>query len=221
MEGRIMPIPSNQMITIEVHVHGNCAAGGSNNRLSDFSYFYSRTNPALALPTKTQIDTAFQTAIVVPTAAALNARWLQTRNSIRYLDDVQDAFVDFSHAAVGAIAGDSLTTVEAAFLLLRTGLRGKSYLGKKHLFPMSESDTTSGTDDLFNAGCLARLATIATAMLAGFTDASGNVWQPVVFARKLSQVKVNPTSVIKNLVTSIPVNKRVGRMRHREVKSVY
>jgi hypothetical protein len=216
-----MPIPANQMLNIEVHVHGNCAAGGSSNRLSDNSFFFQRTNPALALPTKTQIDAAFQAAIVVPMGAALNARWLQTRNSIRYLDDALDAFVDFSHAVAGAIAGDSMTTIDAAFLLARTGLRGKSYSAKKHLFPMSESDTTSGTDDLFNAACLTRLAAIGTAWLGGFTDASGNIWKPIVFSRKLSQVKVNPTTVVANTIISVAVNKRIGEMKHRRVPSVY
>jgi hypothetical protein len=216
-----MPIPSNQMLNIEVHVHGICAAGGSGSRFSDFSYFFQRTNPALALPTKTQIDTAFQTAVVVPLGAALNVRWLQTRNSIRYLDDALDAFVDFSHAVAGAIAGDSMATTLSAFQLGKTGLRGKSYEAKKHLFPMSESDTTIGTDDIFNAACLARLATLATAWLAGFTDASGNIWKPICFSRVLSQVRSNPTTVIANVLTSILTNKRVGRMSHREVASVY
>jgi len=216
-----MPVPANQMLNIEIHVHGDCAAGGSNDRKSDAVFHFQRTNPALALPTKAQIDTAFQAAIVVVMGAALNARWLQSRNSIRYLDDPTDAFVDFSHAVVGSIAGDSMTTVEAAYLLLRTGLRGGSYRSSKHLFPMSESDTTSGTDDLFNAGCLTRLTAIGAAILAGFTDASGNIWKSTVVSRKKSNFAVSPAVVVANLVTAVAVNKRVGRMRHREVASAY
>ncbi|HET9309353.1 MAG TPA: hypothetical protein VFO46_25285, partial [Candidatus Sulfotelmatobacter sp.] len=169
-----MPIPANQMLNIEIQVHGVVGAGGSGSRFSDFVFHYARQNPALALPTKAQIDTAFQAAVVVPMGAALNARFLQSRNSIRYLDDALDAFADFSHAVVGAIAGDSMSTIIAAFHLGRTGLRGKNYLGKKHWFPLSESDTTSGSDDILNAGAITRFNTLGTAWLNGFTDASGN-----------------------------------------------
>lgn len=216
-----MPVPANQMLNIEVHVHGDCAAGGSNDRKTDTVFYFQRTNPALALPTKAQIDTAFQAAIVVPLGAALNARWLQSRNSIRYINDPTDAFVDFSHAVVGSIGGDSMSTIAAAFLVQRTGMRGGSFRSTKHLFPMSESDTTSGTDDLWNAGCLTRLTAINTALLTGFTDASGNVWRCTVVSRKLSDFKVSPSVVAAYLMTQGLVNKRVGRMLKREVQSIY
>ena len=105
-----MSIPATQMLDIEIQVHGDCGAGGSNDRKNQVVFHFQRQNPALALPTKAQIDTAFQAAIVIPMAAALNARWLQSRNSVRYLNDPLDAFVDFSHAVVGSIAGDSMPT---------------------------------------------------------------------------------------------------------------
>jgi hypothetical protein len=216
-----MPIAATSMLNLEVHVHGICAAGGSTSRLSDFSFFYQRTNPSLPLPTKTQIDTAFQTAVVVPLGAALNARWLQTRNSIRYLDDALDAFVDFSHAVAGQVTGDSMATTLSAFILAKTGLRGKSYSGKKHLFPLSESDTTAATDDILNATALGHFTAFATAWLNGFTDASGNQWKSTVYSRHLSQAKVNPTNIIASLITSVLVNKRIGEMKHRKVASLY
>jgi hypothetical protein len=209
------------MLNIEVHVHGICAAGGSSAKFSDYSYFYQRQNPALPLPTKTQIDAAFQAQVVVPLGTCVNARWTQTRNSIRYIDDALDAFVDFSHAVVGSVTGDSMATTLAAFQIFRTGLRGKSYQGKKHFFPLSESDTVAGSDDLLDATALGRFTALATAELAGFTDASGNIWKPIVFSRKLSQVKTNPTTVVANLVTAIATNKRIGEMKHRKVASVY
>lgn len=216
-----MPIPSNQMVNIEVHVHSIVASGGSGTRFGDFVFHYARQNPSLALPTKTQIDAAFQTAVVVPLGAALNVRFLQSRNSIRYLDDVTDGFVDFSHAVAGAVTGDSMSTILAAFALGRTGLRGKTYLAKKHYFPLSESDTTSGTDDILNAAAITRFTTLNTAWLNGFTDASGNQWLPTCFSRKLSQFKTNPTTIVAPTITSIALNKRVGSMKHRKVLSDY
>jgi hypothetical protein len=209
------------MVDIEVHIHGTCAAGGSNNRLTDAVFHFNRTTYNSPLGTKAQFDAAFQTNIVTPIAAALNHRWTQTRNSVRYLNDVNDAFVDFSHALPGLITGDSMTTVQAAFLLFRTGIRGKSYLGKKHMFPISEADTTAGADDLLNTAALTLWGNVITAVLAGFSDASGNTWKSTVYSRKLSSWRANPTTIINTPITAGLINKRVGRMRHREVLSQY
>ena len=86
---------------------------------------------------------------------------------------------------------------------------------------MSESDTTGGTDDIWNAGALGRLGTIAAAILAGFTDANGNIWKPIVVSQKKSQLRNNPTTVTFADINQVLVNKRVGSMRHRRVTSVY
>lgn len=216
-----MPAFTGVVTVCEIKTVINIAAGGSNAKAFNLFTHWRRTATVLATP-KTPIDTAYQAAIVVPTMAALNVRATQANNQIRFMDNADDPYQPFSHAVVGAIAGDSEATDVAAFLLLRTALRGRSYRGSKHLGPMSESDTTTGTDDLFNAGCLARLATIAAAILAGFTDSTGNVWVPSVLSRKPpAQYSINPTTVVANDVISVSVNKRLGSMIHRKVKSVY
>jgi hypothetical protein len=215
-----MPIPSNQVTHVEVIVNSLSAAGGSNSRFWASVFHFRRTNTALAI-SKTQVDTAFQAAIATPMFAALNITLTQQNNSLRWLNDALDAPQFVTHALVGAITGDRMMTADSAFILLRTGVRGKSYRGSKHLGPMSESDTTTGTDDVFNAAALTRLAAVASAILAGFTDAGGNVWVPSVVSRKLSQLTKNPTTMIANDVVATAVNKRVGTMRHRKVKSVY
>lgn len=215
-----MPLPSTAISYGEVLLLGTTAAGGSNNRLTNFSFHYKRdsTIPGLSKP---DLDTIFQANVATPIAAALNVRWLQSGNTVRWLDDANDAPVLFAHALAGAIAGDSMSTILSSFILLRTGLRGKSFRGSKHLYPLSETDTTLATDDILNAAALARFATINAALLAPLVDASGNTWRLQVLSRTLSQLKINPTTVIANQVSAVLVNKRVGRMRHREVKSVY
>lgn len=215
-----MPIPLSSVTQIEVAAFGIVAAGGSNTRASVATFQYRRTATVLTI-SKTAVETAFQAAIMIPLTNALNARYAQTFNTVRFLNDATDFPNQVTRAVAGQIAGESLTTAESLFLLLRTGLRGKSYRGSKKLFPFSETDTTLATADLWNAGALARFATLAAAILAGFTDATGNVWIPQVVSRKLSQLTVNPTTVIGNDVTSVLVNKRVGTMRKRKVKSVY
>jgi hypothetical protein len=215
-----MPIPSNQITIVETSVIAQVAAGGSNSKPFAFVFHWRRTATVLAV-SKAQVDTAFQSSVVVPLALALNLTWTQSNNTVRWVNDALDAPIQFSHAAVGAVTGDRMATIDAAFLLMRTGIRGKSYRGSKHFGPMSESDSTSGTDDIWNAGCLTRLGAVAAAILAGFTDAAGNIWVPSVLSRRLSQLVSNPTTVVANDVVQIAVNKRIGSMRHRHVKSVY
>lgn len=205
---------------IEIRLYGQIAAGGSNtkNTVNVFHYQQSVKGPSIS---KGNIDAIFQSTVVVPLAGGLNARWSQQRTNVRFLDDATDLGIDFSHATPGAIVGDSMATHLAVFLLLRTGLRGKNYRGSKHFGPLSESDTTAGTDDILNTAAVTRWVNIASALFTVLVDASGNSWTPFVVSRKLSQLKVNPVSVVGANVVQIAVNKRVGRMKRREVKSVY
>ena len=215
-----MPIPNSQQLHVEIIASGIVAAGGSNTKASASVFDFRRTATVLTI-NKANVEAAFQTAIMIPITNALNARYTQTFTTVRILDDAQDFPSQVTRAVAGAIAGESLTTAESLFLLARTALRGKSFRGNKKLFPFSETDTTLATADLWNAGALGRFATIAAAWLAGFTDADGNIWKPFIVSRKLSQLKVNPTTVVSNQVASVLVNKRVGTMRKRKVKSVY
>jgi hypothetical protein len=196
---------------------GLMAAAGGNSVNTVFLYHFRRT-AGTTTPSKSSINTRFEATIGAAVAAALNARWAATVNSIRRLNDALDANVDFSSALVGAISGDSMPSDQAAYIFCRTGVR--YYFGGKHYGPMSESDSTT-TSDVFNSACLARLATIATALLAGFTDADGNVWASSILATKDSVLSTNPVTIIANDVTQALVNHRVGSMNRRKVSSVY
>lgn len=212
--------PPAPVVYVEAISQGIVASAGSQSKISEQVSVWRRTSTTGAF-TKAAFDTAYQAAIVVPTYAALNARVTQQLNGNRVLNSALDQFVFFNHAVVGSIAGDSMSPSVSAYLLFRTGLRGKSYRGSKKLYPMSESDTTTGTDDVWNAGCLGRLATIAAAYLAGFTDANGNVWICQVFSRILSVTISDPTTLTSNDLQSTMVRKTAGSMRHRKAKAVY
>lgn len=215
-----MPLPANQITQIEIVVNGVVGAGGSNSRPAQVVYHFRRNNTVQPL-SKSNISIAFQAAFVAPMLAALNARYTQQNNAIRWLNDIEDPYAFFTNSNPGAITGDSMPTDQAAFLLLRTTLRGKFARGSKHFFPFSEADTTSGTDDIFNAACLARLATLATALQTTFADANTNIWTHAVLSKKRSNFRVQPATVVTNDVAACLVNKRVGSMKHRKVKSVY
>jgi hypothetical protein len=204
----------------EIQMKGIVASAGSSSHASDLVFHFRRTatvNPWIP----TAIDTAFQAAIAAAIAAALNNRYTQSMNTIRCVDDAYNAETFVSHAAVGAIAGDSMAMHNSAYMLCKTGFRGGSYRGNKKFFPLSESDSTAATADLLNAAALVRFGTIATALLAGFTDANGNIFEFGVLSRLTSVLKTNPTTVNWTKVTSIAMNQRIGRVKKREAVSVY
>jgi len=205
---------------VEIQINGTVAAGGSNSRASKFTYHY-RLATLTTTPTKVALDTIFQTTVATPLAALLNNRWLQANNSVRDVNDATDPPVFFAHALAGLIAGDGLSTVLAAFHLFRTAKKGKSYRGGKHYFPLSEADVTAASDDILNAAAVILHGNLLAAEVSAMTDALGNVWVPCILSRTLSTLRSNPTTVISNDITFALLNKRIGRMRHREVKSVY
>jgi hypothetical protein len=217
-----MPIPLNQITHAEIHFRGIIASAGSTARTIDNVFHYRRVAVVIN-PSKSQLEAIFQTQVAIPICAALNARFTQSANTVRWVNDAVDGEFFVPRALPGLIAGDSMTPINASYLLLKSGLRGGSYRGSKHLGPMSESDTSVGTDDIWNAGCLARLATIAAAMVGSLTDVGGNIWFPVILSRTIAgaQYKVNPTTVIATDVNMVAVNKRVGSMKHRRVASNY
>lgn len=214
-----MPTPPVTATVVQIAMKGLMAAAGSQSVKTVFLFHFRRSTGAGA-PSKANIDAAFQAAIATPIAAALNNRWAATVDSLRFLNSALDGDVDFSSALIGLISGDSMPSDQAAYLLMRTGVRGKSYRGSKHLGPMSESDTTT-TGDVFNAGALTRLSTIAAAILAGFTDSDGNVWKPSVVSTSLSQLRTDPVTIIANDAAQVSVNHRVGSMNRRKTASVY
>lgn len=211
--------PAATPAIVQVVTNGNCISGGSSNRLTAIISTWRRviTTPVFS---KTQFDTAYQAAIVVPIGAALNARWTQTNNAVRVVNNWLDQPQKFGHTVAGAITGDSMPTTISAYIQLQTGLRYGFNRGSKKLFPFSESDTTSGGDDFFNAGAIGRLTTIAAAFVAGFTDAGGSVWVPVVLSTTYSTTTADPAKIYMATVIGATVSGRCGSMRHRKVKSL-
>jgi hypothetical protein len=215
-----MPIPANEILHAEVIMQGLIASGGSNAVNTQFIFQYRRLSTAVA-PTKTALATAFQAGPGVAIVAALNARWSEQFVSVRWINDALDQALPFTNVNPGAIAGDSLASHVAGFMLFRTGIKGRSYRGGKHFGPFSEADVTTANDDIFNVAAVVRITAIATALATSLVDATPNTWKLCVFSRVLSQVKTNPTTVIANDVATILVNKRVANMKRRQVKSVY
>lgn len=209
-------LPSTSLTHAEVRMRGVSGAAGGGAKNFEFLTHWRRTANILPI-NNAHIGAAFQSAIATVICAALNIRYTESGVDVRFLDDATDAYVTTTASTPGAITGDSLADYASAVIQYKTAYRGKSGRGSGHFGPMSESDVAG--DVLVTAG-ITNMTTIITALAAGFTDADGNVWVQQVFSRTLSQVKVNPTNVIANDVTSRLLNKTTGTMRRRKVKTV-
>lgn len=215
-----MPLPLTSLFTAEVIHSGTVASAGSNARRFDFVWHFVRAAITNS-PSESALATAFIANIVTPTMAALNVRATTERVSVRFMEDPTRRAVFTSDTTPGAITGDSLPMTDAAYLLVNTPLRGRSYRGSKHFYPMSESDSTT-TSDLWNAGTLTRLGAIATAAITPITDSTGNIWNLAVYARKLSNPTKQPAAtIIATVASSVTVRKSIGDMKQRKITSVY
>lgn len=211
-----MPIAPTLITTAEIITDGRSAAGGSSVTPSRNVYYYKRTTNVNPLD-KADLYTAFRLAVVVPLLAAMNVRYTSNVSTVRWLDDALDPPFIIADAGVGAIATDSLPTEDAVYFQLNTLLRGKSYRGAKHYTPLSEIDTTQ---DILTGAGLARWQAMKTALALPVVDAQGNTWLPVVFSRKLSQVKKNPTTVVANPVSVVFLDTTPGNMKRRRAQRV-
>jgi len=211
--------PSN-LITAEVTQNGVVASSGSNGRKFAFVWHFRRIAFSVN-PSEVAVANAFMTSIGSLVMAALNVRATMQNVSVRFMEDPTNRAVFTTDTTAGAITGDSMVMDDAAYLMMNSNLRGQTYQGSKHLFPMSESDTTTNSD-IWNSGCLTRLGAIATAALAGFTDSTPNTWKLCIYSRKLSNPIRTPLAlIVTNDVATISVRKSIGDMKHRRPGSVY
>ena len=162
---------------------------------------------------------------MIPVTNMLNNRYTQVFNSVRIINVATTVATQVPRALPGAIAGDSLPLDQYHYQLWRSASRGKSYRGNKKFGPVSESNTTHGADDLFNAAFLVLSGLVATAVLANLTDSDGNVWAPIILSKNTrlgAQYRSDkPISIFGTQVASILLAKRVGTMKKRKVQTVY
>jgi len=105
-----MPIPDNQKFNMEVKFEGLIAGAGSTSK-NTFNTLHFRRTTSVNPFSKAAFDVAFQAAVGDKIVLALNHTWSQLFNTVRCINDAQDAPVFFSHINVGAVAGDR-TSVE-------------------------------------------------------------------------------------------------------------
>lgn len=211
-----MPIPLTSVFTAQIIVKATLAAAGGTAKQVQSLFCYRRTATVFA-PVKSQLVAAFVAGPYAAMLAAFNAGYANGTANVRWLDDAENATQTIALAGAGAIATDRQPSYAAVYMLFRTGVRGKKFRGSKHFPAVNEIDTTG--DVLTGAG-LARWQAVQTACLAILTDAGGNIWNPCVVSFSLSQIRTNPTTIVRNDVTEVVLDLTLGTMRKRKVATV-
>lgn len=209
-------IPSTDINVVEIVMHGISAADTPQAKPIDNVYHFIRNSTVLPID-KAEVQNAFQTAIGDIVLLALHSRYTQASNLVRWVNDALDLPQSFTETGVGALAGESLQDFTCAVVQMKSTLRGRNYRGSKHFSPLSE---LSVKGDVLAASGITLFTAVRVAILAGFTDASGNLWKPCILSTTLSQLRENPTTVIASQVVSCPLNTTLGTLRHRKVRTV-
>jgi hypothetical protein len=163
-------------------------------------------------PSKANAYSAFLTAVMVPLKACLSVSYVTDWGDYRWVDDPLDPYVTAALSQTGTVAGDSLPTINNAYLKLGTGIRGQENRGSKHLGPIAESSTTL---DQLTAGELTLLGTFITSYLAGFTASDGFIYTPFLVSQSQSTFDPSTANVVGRTITTVTVNAVLGMMRRR------
>lgn len=218
-----MPIPDASKFTVELAITGTIAAKGSNAYNTTTIFRYRRNTGVPALD-KTDIAAAWQTMMGAAYAAVLNESWTWNFIRTRFMEEPVDPYLDVVPVGapiVGGVAGDRLPPDNTAFILSKSAYRGKHYRNGRFLSPMSESDTTAATADLWNAAAQARLATLTALFDNSFIDTAGNVWAPIIAQMGLIDKSVIPWIIPYAPIVTAVARKSIGRFKRRAPASVY
>jgi hypothetical protein len=139
----------------------------------------------------------------------------QVSNKIRALDDALDPYLTVPRVVTGSVTGDMLPVQNSVKVGLVTASRGRNFVGSKHYSGIAESDTVNdGLDSTPQGAWRAFIPTLATPL----TDSNGQVWTPCVVSRSLSQLAVNPCTVVYADILTATFNTSIGttnRRKHR------
>lgn len=211
-----MSIPNTEKLCAQITVLATSAVDGASAKNIANVFYYQRFSVTDDWDAQGLID-EFYTYVFSKLQAAVNVDYVLKGIACRCINDAEDAGVyDTTHAGdVGGTSGERMPDFGAITVRLKTGIRGRSYMGSKHFGPVTEADTTG---DIVASGALTKWNNLRDACLLNLTPDS-DVFYPVVFSQLLSQVEENPTTVTTAQVTSTSLNSLVGTMRRRKAKA--
>jgi hypothetical protein len=164
----------------------------------------------------TDIAAVFQAAWVPALIAITCDSVSYTQTECRALDDPAAATAVDPSAGNGALEEDVYASDTAVYFQLKSGFRGRSFFGSKHLPGASESHVSNG---YLSGGGVTAWTTIKTLLLAwtttGLVDGAGNAWKLIVLSRTLSDLEASPAIITGADVVEVLLNRRIGTMGRR------
>lgn len=198
-------------LNVRLQVRGHAVSTGEARTKPVFNVYDFRRSVASGASVKANIITAFKTNVLTPLAACLSVSYATDFIDCRWLDDPLDPYLTQALALPGTITGDSLPSINNAYVQTGSGIRLGSNRGGKHYGPLAESSTTL---DTLTAGAQALFATFCSAWLAGFTS-DGSVYTPFIVSARQSTLKKLIANVVGVTMTTAVTRPVVGLMRHR------
>lgn len=197
---------------VRIQTRAHALATGEPRTKPVFNVWDFKRTTTGGTPDKNAALTAFKSAILVPLKACLSVSYVTDFADVRWLDDPLDPYTTSALAASGTVSGDSVPSLNNAYLKLTSGLRGQSNRGAKHLGPIAEASTLL---DELNSGELTLLATFVTAYLAGITASDGFSYLPFIVSQTNSRFDPTHADVFGVNVTGVTINSVLGKMNRR------
>lgn len=201
-------------IFLRVQTRAHALSTGEPRTKPVFNVWDFKRSSTGGAPSKASAYAAFLTAVMVPLKACLSVSYVTDFADYRWLDDPVDPYTTVALSQTGTVTGDSLPSINNAYLKLASGLRGGSNRGAKHVGPLAESSTTL---DELTAGEITLLTTFVTSYLAGFTAGDGFVYLPFITSQSKSTFKLKPptANVVGVTATSVTIQSIIGKMSRR------
>lgn len=159
----------------------------------------------------------FAAQVMAYLTPVLNVRVTEPKCFARPLDDPLVPEVENTTSiSAGAVTGDPLSAALAVTMQLNTGVRGRSFMGRKHFGGLSESDTDGG--DELKASVITSWGTVAGTLEVQADDGLGNLYNPCVLSSTLSLVFGTPPIFTGADITEVVLNPILGTMRRRKEK---
>jgi len=220
-EGASMPGPIVVIGDPAAPVVAECSARGSilpgtlDSRPCVSVWHFARTSTSNPVD-PANVAAAFKTWYDANVLIAQATQFTLEECSARLLDDPTSLEAVTAASGAGSLDDDLYAADTAVYFQLVTGLRGRTFMGSKHIGAATEGDITNG---LLSGGGITRYQAVQTAIgllaTTGITDSDGNVWKLIVLSKSLSTLDTIPPTLKYTPVLSVLLNKRIGTMGRR------
>jgi len=211
-----MSLPTPITNVVEISVQGSVLeTGGTTRNVFNIFHYYQNPNQP-SPPSAITVANAFIAGPWAAVLALLSIGYVGVQTVARYLDSANNAYSAGNPPGTGALALPRQPAQQAVVALFRTAIRGKSFRGSKHFGPLA---TAAVTGDEIAAASVAAWQAAMTGLVANIT-AGGQTYTPCVVSKTLSQLRVDPTTIIGAAKLTALTNKTIGTMRHRKEKTV-